>query len=65
MRGLIAAVSLFALATLLLGASPGEAVGLSLLAALLYIPAFHFGGFSMPYRLQGARSAGRLPEGGD
>jgi hypothetical protein len=42
LRGLIAAVSLFALATLLLGSSPAEALGLSLLAALLYIPAFHF-----------------------
>jgi hypothetical protein len=40
-RGAIAAVSLFALATLLLGASPGEATGLALLAAVLYIPSFH------------------------
>jgi uncharacterized membrane protein len=38
---LIAAVSLFALATLLLGASPAEAIGLSLLSAVLYIPGFH------------------------
>jgi hypothetical protein len=42
MRGLIAAVSLFALATLLLGSSPGQAIGLSVLSAVLYIPAFHF-----------------------
>jgi hypothetical protein len=42
MRGLIAAVSLFALATLLLGSSPGEAIGLALLSALIYVPAFHF-----------------------
>ncbi|MGH2979541.1 MAG: hypothetical protein ACRDLQ_07880, partial [Solirubrobacterales bacterium] len=40
-RGLLAAVSLFALATLLLGASPGQAIGLALLSALLYIPGFH------------------------
>jgi hypothetical protein len=42
MRGLIAAVSLFALAVLLLDSSPGEGVGLSLLAAVIYVPAFHF-----------------------
>jgi hypothetical protein len=41
-RGGIAAVSLFALATLLLGAAPGEAIGLALLSAVIYIPAFHF-----------------------
>jgi Flp pilus assembly protein TadB len=41
MRGLIAAVSLFALATLLLGASVGESVGLALFAAAIYVPAFH------------------------
>jgi len=41
-RGLIAAASLFALATLLLGASPGQSIGLALLSALLYIPSFHF-----------------------
>jgi hypothetical protein len=40
-RGAIAAASLFLLATLLLKASPGEAAGLALLAAVLYIPAFH------------------------
>ena len=40
-RGLIAAASLFALATLLLNASPGEAIGLALLSAAIYIPAFH------------------------
>lgn len=40
-RGLIAAASLFALATLLLGAGPGEAIGLALLAGAIYIPAFH------------------------
>jgi hypothetical protein len=34
-------VSLFALATLILNASPGEAIGLALLSALLYIPSFH------------------------
>ena len=42
MRGLIAAVTLFALATLLLGSSPGEAIGLALLSSLIYVPAFHF-----------------------
>jgi hypothetical protein len=40
-RGAIAAVSLFALATLLLGASAGQALGLALLSAVLYIPSFH------------------------
>ena len=40
-RGLLAAVSLFALATLLLGAEPASAVGLSLLAGVIYIPGFH------------------------
>jgi hypothetical protein len=40
-RGLIAAASLFLLATLLLGASPGQAIGLALLSAALYIPSFH------------------------
>lgn len=40
-RGLLAAAALFALATLLLGASPGQAIGLSLLSAAIYIPAFH------------------------
>jgi hypothetical protein len=40
-RGGIAAVSLFALATLLLGAAPGEAIGLAVLSAVLYIPSFH------------------------
>jgi len=40
-RGGIAALSLFALATLLLRTSPGEAIGLALLAAVLYIPSFH------------------------
>jgi hypothetical protein len=34
-------VSLFALATLLLGASAGQALGLALLSAVLYIPSFH------------------------
>jgi len=63
MRGLIAAVSLFALATLLLGSSPGEAVGLSLLAALLYIPAFHFVD-SYAYRRR-ERKRRQAPEGGD
>jgi hypothetical protein len=41
MRGLIAAASLFALAVLLLGASPVESIGLALLAGAIYIPAFH------------------------
>lgn len=40
-RGGIAAASLFALATLILNASPGEALGLALLSAALYIPSFH------------------------
>jgi hypothetical protein len=40
-RGAIAAVSLFALAVLLLGAEPVSAIGLSLLAAVIYIPGFH------------------------
>jgi hypothetical protein len=40
-RGLIAAASLFALAVLLLGAPPASAIGLSLMAALIYVPAFH------------------------
>jgi hypothetical protein len=40
-RGLIAAASLFALALLLLGASPAESIGLALLAAAIYIPGFH------------------------
>ena len=40
-RGLIAAVSLFALATILLKASPASAVGLAVLSAAIYIPAFH------------------------
>ena len=40
-RGAIAAVSLFALATLLLEASIGESIGLSLFAAAIYVPAFH------------------------
>jgi Flp pilus assembly protein TadB len=40
-RGAIAAVSLFALATFLLGASIGESIGLSLFAAAIYVPAFH------------------------
>jgi hypothetical protein len=40
-RGLIAAASLFLLATLLLRASPAEAIGLALLSAALYIPSFH------------------------
>jgi len=40
-RGAIAAVSLFALAVLLLGASVGESIGLSLFAAVIYVPAFH------------------------
>ena len=63
MRGLIAAVSLFALATLLLDSSPGEAVGLSLLAALLYVPAFHFVD-SYAYRRR-ERKRRQVPEGGD
>ena len=40
-RGAIAAVSLFALLVLLLDAPVGGAVGLSLLAAAIYTPAFH------------------------
>ena len=40
-RGAIAAASLFALAMVLLGASPASAVGLALMAALIYVPAFH------------------------
>jgi len=40
-RGAIAAVSLFALAVVLLGASVGESIGLSLFAAVIYVPAFH------------------------
>ena len=40
-RGAIAAVSLFALLVLLLNAPVGGAVGLSLLAAVLYTPSFH------------------------
>jgi hypothetical protein len=40
-RGAIAAVTLFALATVLLGASPASSLGLAVLAAVLYIPAFH------------------------
>jgi hypothetical protein len=63
LRGLIAAVSLFALATLLLGSSPAEAVGLSLLAALLYIPAFHFVD-SYAYRRR-ERKRRQAPESGD
>jgi hypothetical protein len=40
-RGAIAAASLFALTILVLGASPASAVGLSVMAGLIYIPAFH------------------------
>jgi hypothetical protein len=40
-RGLIAAASLFALAVLLLGAEPAAAIGLALLAGVIYIPGFH------------------------
>jgi Flp pilus assembly protein TadB len=40
-RGAIAAVTLFALATLILNASVGEALGLALVSAALYIPAFY------------------------
>jgi hypothetical protein len=40
-RGLIAAASLFALATLLLGASVSEAIVLALLAGVIYVPGFH------------------------
>ncbi len=40
-RGAIAAVSLFALLVLLLDAPVGGAVGLALLAAVIYTPSFH------------------------
>ena len=40
-RGAIAAASLFLLLVLLLDAPAGGAVGLALLAALLYTPSFH------------------------
>ena len=40
-RGALAAVGLCAILVVALGASPAQAIGLALLAALLYVPAFH------------------------
>jgi Flp pilus assembly protein TadB len=40
-RGAIAAVALFAVLVIVLGASPAQAVALAVFAAILYVPAFH------------------------
>jgi Flp pilus assembly protein TadB len=40
-RGGLAALGLFAVLVIALGASPAQAAGLALFAAVLYVPAFH------------------------
>jgi hypothetical protein len=40
-RGGLAALGLFAVLVIALGAAPAQAVGLALFAAILYVPAFH------------------------
>ena len=40
-RGALAALGLFAVLVIVLGATPAQAAGLALFAAILYVPAFH------------------------
>jgi Flp pilus assembly protein TadB len=60
-RGALAAVALFAILVIVLGASPAQAISLALFAAILYVPGFHLTD-TILYRRRMRRQEGTAPE---